>query len=200
VAVADLPRRGISDLEPWHLVVAHRLGGVLKPVVMADTGADAGAWVGPAFVPQAHPFASVRGVTNILSVGRGDSAVLFSGPGAGPAITAATVIDDVVEAASAHGSRALAATEIAAPVGARLRTPLAGAWFLALDGVTSTRGEVAEFLAANHLPALSVSGDGTRLGFLTAPATHAVLLSAIDAIESTGVHAQWWPVLEVAHG
>jgi homoserine dehydrogenase len=200
VVVADLPRRGISDLEPWHLHAAHRLGGVIKPVALADTGAAAGAWVGPAFVSQTHPFAQVRGVTNILSVGRGDSAVLFSGPGAGPAVTAATVIDDVVEAASARGPRALTATENAVAVAPDLRTPQTGPWFLALDGVTSTRGEVAEFLAANHLPAVSLAGEGSRLGVLTAPAAHAVLLSAIDAIESTGVSAEWWPVLEVAHG
>ncbi|HUR20638.1 MAG TPA: homoserine dehydrogenase [Vicinamibacterales bacterium] len=200
VVVADLPRRGIGDLESWHLSLAHRLGGVIKPVALADTGVSPGAWVGPAFVPHSHPFAHARGVTNILSVGRGDSAVWFSGPGAGPAVTAATVIDDVVEAASACGARALAATEAAAPVAGQLRRPQTGAWFLALDGVPSTVGEVAEFLASNHLPAVSVSGEGPRIGVVTAPAAHAVLLSAIDAIEATGVSAVWWPVLEVAHG
>ena len=199
IVVADLPRRSISELEPWHLGLAHRLGGVIKPVALADTGADPGAWVGPAFVPNAHPFAHVRGVTNILSVGRGDSAVLFSGPGAGPAVTAATVIDDVVEAASACGPRTLTATEIAAPRASALRTPQTGPWFLTLDYVTSTRGELAEFLAANHLPAVSISDDGSRVGLITAPATHRVLLSAVDALESTGVSAEWWPALEVAH-
>ena len=200
VVVADLPRRGISDLESWQLSIAQRLGGVIKPVALADTGVEAGAWVGPAFVALAHPFAHVRGVTNILSVGRGDSAVFFSGPGAGPAVTAATVLDDVVEAASGSGPRSLNATETAVPVAHLLRTPQTGPWFLALDGVTSTAGEVAEFLAANHLPAVSVTGHGSRFGVVTAPASHAVLLSAIDAIEATGVTAAWWPVLEVAHG
>lgn len=200
VAVSDLPRRGINALQQWHLSIAQRLGGVIKPVALADTGHAPGAWVGPAFVPQSHPFALVRGVTNILSVGRGDSAVLFSGPGAGPAVTAATVIDDVVEAASATGPRALATTENAIPVASRLRTPKTGPWFLALDGVSSTAGEVAEFLAANHLPGISVVGEGPHAGVVTASASHAVLLSAIDAIEATGVTAQWWPVLEVARG
>ncbi|MEO6223343.1 MAG: homoserine dehydrogenase [Vicinamibacterales bacterium] len=199
VVVADLPRRGISDLEPWHLALAHRLGGALKPVAVADTGAVSGAWVGPAFVPHAHPFAQVRGVTNILSVGRGDSCVLFSGPGAGPAVTAATVLDDVVEAASGRGPRALTVTANVVPSAERLRTPQPGPWFLALDRVTASAGDIAEFLAANHLPAVAVIGDGHRFGLVTALASHAVLLSAIDAIEATGVSAQWWPVLEVAH-
>jgi homoserine dehydrogenase len=200
VEVSDLPRRGIHELQQWHLAIAHRLGGVIKPVALADTGISPGAWVGPAFVPQTHPFALVRGVTNILSVGRGDSAVLFSGPGAGPAVTAATVIDDVVEAASVAGPRALPATANAVPVAARLRTPQTGPWFLALDGVSSTAGEVAEFLAANHLPGVSVICEGSHVGVVTASASHAVLLSAIDAIEATGVTAEWWPVLEVSRG
>jgi len=200
VSASDFPRRGISDLEAWHLSLAHRLGGVVKPVAVADTGATAGSWVGPAFVPHAHPFAHVDGVTNILSVGRGDSAVLFSGPGAGPAVTAATVLDDVVEAASGRGSRVLGTPGAAAPVAARLRTLPAGPWFLAMDHASSSQGELAEFLAANHLPAVAIVGEGQRLGVVTAPAPHAVLLSALDALESTGARTIWCPVLEVARG
>lgn len=200
VTAADLPRRGISDLQPWHLAFAQRLGGVVKPIVVAETGASAGAWVGPAFVPQAHPFAHVQGVTNILSVGRGECAVLFSGPGAGPAITAATVLDDVVEAVAAERPRALGAPEIGAGVADRLRTPRTGAWFLATDHVTSSAGEFAEFLASNHLPAVTIVVEESRIGLITAPAPHTTLLSAIDAIEATGVRADWWPVLEVARG
>ncbi len=199
VVVSDLPRRSINSLEPWHLSLAHRLGGVIKPVALADTGVVSGAWVGPAFVPQSHPFAHVSGVTNILSVGRGDSAVLFSGPGAGPAVTAATVLDDVVEAASGSGPRVPTATASDAPVAHRLRTPQTGAWFVALDQVTSSAGELAEFLAANHLPAVAVAADEQRFGLITAPAAHAVLLSAIDALEATGVSVEWWPVLAVSH-
>jgi homoserine dehydrogenase len=200
VAVADLPRRGISELQPWHLALAHRLGGVLKPVALADTGAAAGAWVGPALVPQSHPFATVHGVTNILSVGRGESAVLFSGPGAGPDVTAATVLDDIVEAAAGSGPRSLDATQSADPVAHLLRTPRTGSWFLALDRVTSSAGDIAEFLAANHLPAVNIAVASGRVGVVTAPASHSLLQSAIDALEATGVSAQWWPVLEVAHG
>jgi homoserine dehydrogenase len=200
VTVQDLPRRGISDLESWHLAFAHRLGGTIKPIALADTGPSAGAWVGPAFVPQAHPFARVQGVTNILSVGRGDSAVLFSGPGAGPAVTAATVLDDVVEAIAGNRPRALGAPEVGAPVADRLRTPRPGAWFLAIDHVTASAGEFAEFLAANHLPAVAIVAEGSRIGLVTAPASYATLLSAVDTIESTGVSIGWWPVLEVAHG
>ena len=200
VASGDLPRRGIADLEPWHLSLAHRLAGVIKPVALADTGASPGAWVGPAFVPLSHPFAQVHGVTNILSVGRGDSAVLFAGPGAGPDVTAATVLDDVVEAAVAapdHRARPVIATASSQRVADRLRTPRAGGWFLALNHVTASAGELAEFLAAHHLPAVAMVGEGERRGLVTAPAPFASLAAAIDALEATGVAVAWWPVLEV---
>lgn len=202
VTAEDLPRRGIADLEPWHLTLAHQLGGVIKPVALADTGASAGAWVGPGFVPLGHPFARIQGVTNILSVGRGDAAVLFSGPGAGPDVTAATVLDDVVEAASAAcdgRARSGLAPDSAERVAPRLRTPRAGAWFTALDHVSVSDGDLAEFLAAHHLPAVAIAGTGNRRGIITAPAPFASLATAIDALEATGVQASWWPVLEVNH-
>lgn len=200
LATNDLPRRGIDGLETWHIEFARRLGGVIKPVALADTGQDAGGWVGPAFVPASHAFAQVDGVTNILSVGRGASAVLFSGPGAGPGVTALTVLDDVVEAVSGRGPRALPAPEASAPVAHRLRVPRSGAWCLALDHVTSSAGELAEFLAANHLPAVALAGEGRRQALVTAPTTYAVLCAAVDAIEATGVRVAWWPVVEVARG
>jgi homoserine dehydrogenase len=199
VATEDLPRRGIDALRPWQLSLALRLGGVIKPVALADTGVSAGAWVGPAFVPLAHPFAHVHGVTNILSVGRGQAAVLFSGPGAGPDVTAATVLDDVVEAATGAAVRRTGSPASATPVASRLRTPRAGAWFLTLDRVTVSSGEIAEFLAARHLPAVAMVGEDDRRGLITAPAPFSSLVAAIDALESTGVVATWWPVLEVSH-
>jgi homoserine dehydrogenase len=202
VSTEDLPRRGIDALRPWQLSLAHRLAGAIKPVALADTGASAGAWVGPAFVPLAHPFAHVHGVTNILSVGRGEAAVLFSGPGAGPDVTAATVLDDVVEAAAGVvGRRAPAAwaSAPATPVAVRLRTPRTGAWFLTLDRVSVSSGELAEFLAARHLPAIAMVGEEDRRGLVTAPAPFSSLVAAIDALESTGVAAVWWPVLEASH-
>lgn len=200
VTTADLPRRGIADLEQWHFCLAHRLAGVIKPVALADTGTSAGAWVGPALVPLSHPFAQVHGVTNILSVGRGDAAVLFSGPGAGLDVTAATVLDDVVEATAAatdRGARPALAPASSRRVANRLRTPRAGAWFLALDRVTVSAGELAEFLAAHHLPAVAIADEGARCGLVTAPAPFAHLVAAVDVLEATGVQVTWWPVLDV---
>jgi homoserine dehydrogenase len=200
VTTGDFPRRGMTHLQPWHLALVRRLVGTLKPVALADTGTTPGAWVGPAFVPLAHPFAQVDGVTNILSVGRGDAAVTFSGPGAGPDVTASSVIDDVVEAASGRRPRSPLSPVAGRAVSERLKTPAAGAWCLALDAVACSNGDLAEFLAANHLPATAIAGEGSRRGVITAPSPYALLVAATDALSSTGVQVEWWPVLEAPRG
>ncbi len=198
VATSDFTCRGIDALEPWHFAMARRLGGVIKPVALADTGVGGGAWVGPAFVPASHAFARIDGVTNVLAVGRGDSIVWFSGPGAGPDVTAATVLDDVVEAAAGQGRGVMAPVAATLPVAARLRSPKPGTWFLALENVSSSDGELAEFLAGHHLPAVMLVSEGHRRGVIAASAPIGPLLATVDALESTGVRAAWWPVLEVA--
>ena len=59
------------------------------------------AFVGPALVPTRHPLATLSGtLSGIQCSGRYISDLFFSGPGAGPDITAATILDDVAEAVS----------------------------------------------------------------------------------------------------
>lgn len=201
VVVADLPTRGIADIAPWHAALAARLSGVIKPVACARTvGETAGAWVGPAFVPTSHAFASLTGVDNILRVGSGDQAVTFSGPGAGRAITAATIIDDVVEVVS--GRHLIAQPPVARQSASGLRTVPTGAWFLALDNVASSAGDLAEFLAARHLPAVFLAQDHDRCAVITATAPATVLAAVVEALTATGVRVLWLPVVadaEVSH-
>ncbi len=96
---------GIDGLTAEHLAAARRQGGVIKPLVHADIADDAvAAWVAPAFVPDDHPLASVNGVLNgICLTGRFVPELFFSGPGAGPDVTAATLVDDLVEIAGEPG-------------------------------------------------------------------------------------------------
>jgi len=114
VAVADLTTRGIDTITPADISGAHALGGVIKPVALAWLDPeDPGAWVGPAFVPRAHPFAALDGVQNALEfAGSIGDPVTFTGPGAGPRVTAATILDDLVEALA--GGRA-ASLPVVAP-------------------------------------------------------------------------------------
>lgn len=196
VVVGDLPQRRLDDLHVWHADFAKRLAGVIKPVALAQLdGPRTGAWVGPAFVPNAHPFASLTDVTNALRVGSGAQAVTFTGPGAGREVTAATILDDVIEVAGGHRLATRPPTgRSVAPV---LRHVPDGAWFLALDHLGTTEGDLAEFLAARHLPAVFVVSQGERCALITAPAPVATLQDVVDALTSTGVTATWLPVLEV---
>jgi homoserine dehydrogenase len=94
--------QGIRDLTPHDLAIARTLGATIKPLVWAtrsDTGLS--AFIGPALVPARHPLASLSGtLSGIQFSGRFVSDLFFSGPGAGPDITAATILDDAVEAVS----------------------------------------------------------------------------------------------------
>jgi hypothetical protein len=59
------------------------------------------AFVGPAFLPSSEPLASLGGALNGIRLdGRHVTNLFFSGPGAGPAVTAATLLDDAVQATS----------------------------------------------------------------------------------------------------
>ena len=199
VVVGDLPQRRLDDLDAWHAEFARRIGGVIKPVAIAQIdGPTAGAWVGPAFVPTAHPFASLTDVTNVLRVGSGALAVTFTGPGAGREVTAATILDDVIEVAD--GQRLVTRSPAGRSVTAVLRHAPDSAWFLALDNLTTSEGDLAEFLAARHLPAVFVVSQGQRCAVITAPATVSTLRDVVDALTATGVGVTWLPVLEVPRG
>ncbi len=199
VNVADLPTRRLDDLTPVHADLARRLAGVIKPVAIARVdGAAPGAWVGPAFVPQTHPFAALDDVTNVLSVGAGPQAVTFIGPGAGREVTAATIIDDLVEVSS--GRRLTTRQPNAKPAATAVREIPAGAWFLALDHLATTTGDLAEFLASRHIPAVFVVEHGGRCAVITTPAPVATVRDAVEALTATGVGVVWLPVLEVSRG
>lgn len=99
---------GISELTPGDLDAAARLGGALKPVIYAvRKGQTVQAFAGPAFVPHAHPLASISGRDNAIVIDtRHSGRLVFAGPGAGPDITAATLLDDAIESVSGGGAEA----------------------------------------------------------------------------------------------
>ena len=97
---ADITCVGIDTLTPDDFAAARAQGGVIKPVATATLGP--GGWtgrVGPAVISQMHLFAGLSGVTNALELHPAVGApITFVGPGAGPAITAQTILDDVIQA------------------------------------------------------------------------------------------------------
>ena len=94
--------RGIGNITSDDLAAARSLGGAIKPVIYAQRdGAGVRAFVGPAFLPATEPLASLGGALNGIRLdGKHVTNLFFSGPGAGPDVTAATLLDDVVQAAS----------------------------------------------------------------------------------------------------
>jgi homoserine dehydrogenase len=95
----DVERTGIDAIHPEDLQAARRFGGVLKPVVHASWNAGCSAFAGPAFVANGHPLSRIDGVQNAVLLGNeGSGDLFFAGPGAGPEVTAATLIDDAIEA------------------------------------------------------------------------------------------------------
>ena len=94
--------RGIRDITADDLAAARSAGGTIKAVVSAERdAAGVRAFVGPVFLPAHEPLASLSGALNGIRLdGRHVSNLFFSGPGAGPDVTAATLLDDAVEAAS----------------------------------------------------------------------------------------------------
>ena len=93
---------GIRHVTADDLAAARSIGGTIKAVVSAERDATGvRAFVGPAFLPAADPLASLGGALNGIRLdGRHVSNLFFSGPGAGPDVTAATLLDDAVQAAS----------------------------------------------------------------------------------------------------
>jgi homoserine dehydrogenase len=203
-----LPRSGLGILDARDFAAARRLGGVIKPVAFASLDPSAGgAWVGPAFLQDDHPFAELNGVTNGLQLTAANGhAVTFVGPGAGPEVTATTILDDVVEVMT--GSRVQYTRSTKKDLGCLLDdsktrssicaflnrqkdtrglSPPAGRWFVRVSDRPDVRtAHLAEFLAANGMPALHLMEDRARLAVLTAPADWATAHDVIRALRASG--------------
>lgn len=105
VTPPDVETMSIRSVTPVDLRLARELGGTLKPVAHAEGLASATtrirAFAGPAFVPASHPLAGVQQVLNGICLRDvAGSQLCFTGPGAGPDVTAVTVLDDVLDAST----------------------------------------------------------------------------------------------------
>jgi homoserine dehydrogenase len=105
----SLDVRGIRGIGPDDLAAARSLGGTLKAVIFGQRdSAGVRAFVGPAFIAGTEPLASLRGPLNGIRLdGRHVSNLFFSGPGAGPDVTAATLLDDAVQSAAVGRRRSV---------------------------------------------------------------------------------------------
>jgi homoserine dehydrogenase len=198
--VGDLVVRSIADLCAADLAGARLLTGTIKPVALASLHAGrAGSWVGPAFVPAGHAFAGLAGVDNAvrLSPTAGDP-VTFVGPGAGPHVTAATILDDVVDAVGRRnaGGRCHAGWQGAGDA-SDLRRPPSGRWFLRIGRAPAMPArEAALSLAADGLLVERLIAHEGRVYALLGPAAPDLIAGARARLTSAGASVLALPVLE----
>lgn len=155
---------GIRSVTADDLAAARSIGGTIKAIVSAERDTHGvRAFVGPVFLPSTEPLASLTGALNGIRLdGRHVSNLFFSGPGAGPDVTAATLLDDAIQAA-AHSVRQkpdLHRTQGQRPV---FPASPATAWFLRVKcpGVLPSASAVASLVSAAGLPVERVADHAT---------------------------------------
>jgi homoserine dehydrogenase len=100
IRTSEIATDGISGITENEIRAAAELGGTIKPIVYADwSEGTLTAFCGPAFVPGVHPLARVNGVQNAVLLRKASGDLFFAGPGAGPEVTAGTLLDDASEIA-----------------------------------------------------------------------------------------------------
>ncbi|HWI20657.1 MAG TPA: hypothetical protein VNT81_23035, partial [Vicinamibacterales bacterium] len=153
---------GIRRVTGEDLAAARSIGGTIKAVVSAERdSAGVRAFVGPAFLPLTQPLASLGGALNGIRLdGRHVKDLFFSGPGAGPDVTAATLLDDAIQAASSE--RTVHERPAASPRPVFPASP-ATAWFLRVTcpGVLPSPSAVAALVSAAGLPVERVADHAT---------------------------------------
>ena len=196
--VADLTRCDLTVLTPTDFVAARALYAVIKPIAQISFNRlRAGAWIGPALIDASHPHASSAGVFNFVQLDTQaghDLPVTFSGPGAGPAVTAATILDDAIEAWRGEGHPDRFPAPCAVPA-RELRQPAPSSWYVRVGSTNLTPIDVAEILAAHRVPAerlVSVEG-GLAIRTIGSPWPAVQAISRI--LEANGADVLVLPVI-----
>jgi homoserine dehydrogenase len=192
VRPAAIETRGICNLTSADFELAAELGGVIKPVVQASIDGDrVRAFVGPAFLRADDPLASIEGEQNGLRIyGRLIGELLHVGPGAGPDITAAAILDDVLEIAN-ESPRPLPTQQLfESPSPARVDSPETP-WLLHIHfrGTVPSPVDLAALLGADGVW-IRRTGDGRRIaggqqiGLLAHSCSRTRIESAIATLQS----------------
>jgi homoserine dehydrogenase len=193
-----IPLDGLGSVEADDIATAVAFGGALRPVSRASwSGAAVRAHVGPSFVDGTHPLARVAGVTNGVVIDAAGGVQCYIGPGAGPDVTAATLLDDVSEIVTERRVRTPpsdavhAADSISRPE---------SAWFIRFTG-TARPSDIADLLGSYGIWCTRLERRADRAYAVTCHASVARLNAALDAVQAaTGATTAAFPALsEEAH-
>ena len=178
----DLAIEGVGRIDAADIDHARALGGVLKPLIFADWSGPLEAFAAPAFLPADHVLAPVDGAENAVVLTGPEGRLVFRGPGAGPAVTAATVMDDVLEAAAMSATPALPELR---PAGST--EPLTG-WLLTISGRAVPAGpDIADLLGSHGVYLSRTNESGGTFAALTWPVEGLRLQGAVQALRSAGI-------------
>ena len=190
--------RGIREVTAEDVAVARSLDCTIKAIVFASrNAAGVCGFVGPALVPDRHALATLGGtLSGIQLSGRFVSDLFFSGPGAGPDITAATILDDAIEAVST--SHNAPRPRAVAPRAAVLAAPPATRWLVKarFPGIVPDLEATRQLFDVNNLcPTRVTEARDNARWLVVAPITRARLdeslarLAATHRIQCTAVRA-----------
>ena len=177
---ASIPLEGIGRIDTGDIAAAAAFDGAIRPIAHASwDGTAVRAFVGPAFVAGTHPLSRISGVTNGIVI-RGEYGVqCYTGPGAGPLVTAATLLDDVVELAGERRVRP------PSPESSRLAASVTRpdtAWFLRLPAARDS--DIADLLGSYGIWCTRLARRGDHTFALICPAGYARVQSALAAVEA----------------
>lgn len=195
--------RSICSVERDDAETARALGGCLKPVACAEHCGDGiAAFVGPAFVPSGHPLAAVGGSLNGFCLdGAYVDRLFYSGPGAGPAVTAATLLDDAIEVVRGVTHSAGSGSMV------RSVAPSTG-WFVRMKfdhGSDVERSQVSAVLGQSGIRVVRLYGGdapGARTaGFLTGCCAGTDLETALRGLRGHAAsRPQAWEMFRIVPG
>ena len=192
---ASIPTTGIGGVERTDTIAAARFAGAMRPVSYATWQGDrVRAFVGPAFLPRTHSLARVAGLTNGIELRCASGTQCYVGPGAGPEVTAATLLDDVAEVMT---ERCIRPPSPAAAIEAGTVTRPESEWFVRIHS-GSRHSDVAELLASYGVSCRSLSRIEDCAYALTRSEGHARIEEALAAMHAaTGLAATAFPALTV---
>jgi homoserine dehydrogenase len=194
----EIPLDGLGTVEADDIAAASAFGGALRPVSRASwRGTAIRAHVGPAFLDGTHPLARVAGVTNGVVIDAERGVQCYIGPGAGPDVTAATLLDDVSEIVTERRVRTPPSDAVQA---AESVTRPESAWFLRLAGSTRP-SDIADLLGSYGIWCTRLERRGDRAYAVTCAASEVRLQAALGAVQAaTGAVPAAFPALsEEAH-
>lgn len=196
IYTSSIDRVGLDEMK-----AARELGGRIKPLACAAwTGEEVDCFAGPAFLFQDDPLAALDGALNGVRLERrGSGPVHLTGPGAGPDVTARTILDDVFEVLAGRELRR------SGPLPrARISRQGTQGWFVSLRATRLPHAvDLADLLAAHGVwvrrwGAMHTRSDADARALLTFACAPAELHLALTAVVSaSGCIAKFWPIVEV---